>query len=344
MTEITSGDTLSTSRNARFSTLIVFNIALGAVVAYLPNLSHILLLIVVVAVVLKLLAISAGIAWISRRGPDAFKEIRNPSDRANRSRQLIYDTFDKSDVWFAPFGVNDWRWRKLIDDDLSSPVRHRRIRGWFLRTLRVCYFRFESQAIVTAIILTLIPYTGDNEISTVPEGLACVLGCVALVNSFLMGLEILIGNALLKNEYHLYFHFGFDRSPFPSGGSQLLREIGHFIRLILFSLIVVAATCFTYFACRGSFCGILTSPPSNSGYLELENRLRLFCEFVAFAMTTLSTVGYGDVHPTGIISRLLVAVIQFLTFSFILFLLQVLLTFHAQNGGGNSNTTRDPEQ
>jgi hypothetical protein len=143
-----------------------------------------------------------------------------------------------------------------------------------------------------------------------------------------MGIEILIGNAIMGKGYSRYFHMDLQRTPHDlSDGKQLVREIAHFSRLVLVAVMALSGICLTYYATRYSFNGILTPIPTDTATFEaLSDRCRLFCEFLAFLLTTFATVGYGDVHPTGIISRLLVAGIHLLTMSYILFLLQILLS------------------
>ena len=135
-------------QNESFWVKLVALILLAAVVAFFPALSWLILLIAVVALSLKLFAILAGIRWISRSGPTAFRDFRDPSNdtqiATNRPRTLIFQIFSQSDIRF-PFGVNDWRWRKQIDDDITSHRNGEWLRGHLLRGLRACCFRFEPK-------------------------------------------------------------------------------------------------------------------------------------------------------------------------------------------------------
>jgi len=105
----------------------------------------------------------------------------------------------------------------------------------------------------------------------------------------------------------------------------LLGELSHFVRLVAVTLIAVATICLTYYVTQKVFCEILTEIPSGRSWSDILNRLKRFVEILSFAVTTFSTVGYGDVHPNGIVSRVIVMAIHCLTLSYILVLLQVLL-------------------
>ena len=84
--------------------------------------------------------------------------------------------------------------------------------------------------------------------------------------------------------------------------------------------------CSSYFIMFGGFKGVtirLTEAPGWQGVVE---RTKLWLEFFYFTTTTFCTVGFGDIHPLNVSARFLVTVVHFLTFGYVLFLLQTVLS------------------
>jgi|GEM_PF-6209319 len=336
--------------------LLIGALLVGTVVLLTPSLSFLWLSICILLAILKVLALTAGVHWIFAKGEDSvphFQERESPlteeSTKSDRN-DVVYQVLATSDIRYAPFGVMDWKWFKKIDLWIHDSNKACRFKGIILKLLRTIFFRFEAQIILGAITLTLIPYSRDGVISTFTEFLSCVLVIFIFLEIVLMGIEILFGNTLMQMNYSRYFHLGLSRKPYdPTHGKVLLREIWHFSKLVFHTLIGISVICFTYYSCRGGFKCIETSmAPGRIPIDELEPRLHLFIEFFSFATTTFSTIGYGDVHPTGITSRLFMAVIHLLSISFILFLLQILLAYHVhsdpiKNDSANSSSPNGGE-
>lgn len=90
-------------------------------------------------------------------------------------------------------------------------------------------------------------------------------------------------------------------------------------------MLVISATCTAYYVMFGGFHGLWTAISRSSGCCELiVERFGLWVEFYYFATTTFCTVGFGDINPDALGSRILVTFTHFLTFGYVLFLLQNL--------------------
>jgi len=74
---------------------------------------------------LKLLALLGGVRWLLLYG-ESFAESLNAKGNWNdrQRRKTVYREFRANSMWYAPFGVFDWKWRKAIDDldEQPSPV------------------------------------------------------------------------------------------------------------------------------------------------------------------------------------------------------------------------------
>jgi hypothetical protein len=131
-------------------------------------------------------------------------------------------------VWIAPYGVFDWQWFEKIDCRLSpEATTPQKVYPRLSRLNHAVFFRFESQMVIAACMISLLPYSADGVVSTNTErGVLFVLAPLVLLSALLMGLEVLIGRAVMGDGYRKYLHC--ERNEVPSNshdGRLLLREI-----------------------------------------------------------------------------------------------------------------------
>ncbi|SFJ70708.1 potassium channel family protein [Planctomicrobium piriforme] len=289
-----------------------------------------------VAIALKMLATAAGNNWIWRFGCDAVGDLKKAEatlpENAKRSvrAKIVYDYIDRHRGWWTPFGLLEWKWRAIIDRGLEShSCCTYSFCGVALSVLRLLLFRFEALMVAVAAVLVMAPYSADGEfrkVTSPPEWLAMGIIVPLIPLVILMGMEILIGNAIMGRGYSHYFHLQLLKPAAKTSSHEFLNELFYFTRLLFFSVIGLSAACFAYYACRGSFSEIIGGPPTGLGSSEYLQRVKLFMQFFSFVLVTFSTVGYGDIYPTGAGSRLLVGTIHLLSMAYLLFLLQVLLS------------------
>jgi hypothetical protein len=147
-----------------------------------------------------------------------------------------------------------------------------------------------------------------------------------------MAIEVLIGNALMKCGYTRYFHTWFlEGSETLSRGRTRIGEVANFSVLSLIALVVISAVCTNYFIMFDGFSGVKPPQDKMTHLGKMSENAKLWVEFFYFATTTFCTVGFGDIVPSDISARVLVTLVHFLTFGYVLFLLQVLLS---QQGEG----------
>lgn len=300
-----------------------------------PWLSTILLAVYAFMLVLKTAALVAGVQWHYQHGEksldkliDAEKQIGDTADGFAR-RAIVYDELKKTPVKYAPFGTMDFKWLRLSDEKMKSDQFCERVFGYGSQLVRDLSFGYEFQVIAVSLLLFSRPFSTGM----VHDLVAQTAGILLLATTLAMGLEILVGNIVMRDRYSHFFHLRLATADADlTSKSRLLRELFNFSRLVFHALVAVTITCMTYYVTHGdrSFKGIDTPIPTGQLLNSLTERFSMFGEFVAFSITTFSTVGYGDVAPDVLGSRLIVAVVHIITVAFVLFVLQILLNLHVK--------------
>ncbi len=281
--------------------------------------------LVILLLFVKSLQLASAIWWILHHGEKATKEFfnmeANIAMRPDLSRDIRIGEFRK--VQFAYFKANGPKTAilGLLDWKL-------RVSGSTIDWLRYYFFRFNTQSLLASLVLLFTASPSDAQVAFTPHELRIiVLGALLLLNCFIMGAEILVGNALMGKGYSRFFHPESGRLfTSSSHGMHHLQEVVNFSRLALTTLIAIASTCTAYSIMYHGFNGTSVEVTLPAGGIQwATQRILLWLEFLYFATTTFSTVGFGDIHPNGVGSRALVTIIHFLTFGYVLFLLQTIL-------------------
>ena len=202
-----------------------------------------------------------------------------------------------------------------------------RMRGCLYFWLHTLFFRFWSQSLWGSGVLVFA--TSNKYLAQwfVNAPLAMfVIGGLLLFNCMLIATEILVGNALMGSGYSRYCHLGFTkRWERLSPGKRRILELRHFSSLAFETLVVIASVCSSYHIIFGGFGGLYNGEADPNGEYFASQRFFLWLQFLYFATTAFSTVGFGDIYPKYVLGRLLVTMVHFLTFVYVLFLLQTLL-------------------
>ncbi|MFT5326407.1 MAG: hypothetical protein ACI8P0_004282 [Planctomycetaceae bacterium] len=274
-------------------------------IAIFPSTQVPAMLILVIILTSKSISLLDGIYWIWDNGLQATIELRTKEDHPNNAtaterRALLFDEFAESPRQISLFGVFDWRWFQQIEScGIAGGLRP--TISTILYWSRNVLYRFEALMVLSALALVWRPYSGGKWGAS--EWIAAVMGLVVIVNVTFMAVEILFGNVIMGPGYDRYCHRRVEE-PICSkttDGRELLRSVWNFVRLIAFSLIAIAALLHSLHAADShkGFCGIRVDSATS--------RPEAYGEFIAFTLTTFATVGYGDVYPQTLKSRLMVA-------------------------------------
>lgn len=250
---------------------------------------------------------------------------------AEQCQAIVFSELERTAFGRYPCGVMDWRWLKTID---SYRTDKKTIRAFFLQFLRDTFYRFESLVVYAVLALIFRSYKQHLEDNLSPgDMLSIALSFMSSCLVIAMATEILVGHVMLDYGYSRYFHRKLVHRPRETSRT-LLRELWHFSRLVALSLCFIASACQSYYATFGGFHGIATKGFGGATIATLWERLSLFAEFFSFVCTTFATVGYGDVFPDTIATRLIVSAIHLYTMAMVLVLLQVVVSGRSRDSLG----------
>lgn len=214
----------------------------------------------------------------------------------------------------VPFGIMD---NKLTDPPewLYCFIEERRLK-WWLKHIRNLFYRVRSLIYLTAVITVAAPV---DLLSTSSFCWSFAIACsfLVVILLLLMSSEIALGN-IVMGRAHTDFLRGLAIREYKSPRAAPIVELLHLIWLA----VLCGATSFSLLlgAVPGSYSELLCVSNNYVG------RLERFVDLSYYAMTTLVTVGYGEIHPTTLWSRVLVGVFHLLGLMLIIFTVQVVVS------------------
>lgn len=295
-----------------------------------------LLLVITILLSLKLLQLIGGTSWILAVGERATQDLVRYENclEPNLDVTQRIDTIDAElnrqfaniAIRCSVFGMRD---RAILDfaNRLINNDQHRLVRffGTLMFYLHDLFFRFKTLSIFA--MISLVAFATPMDASSpcwIITALLCIVGLLTICMCYIMAGEIMIGTAIMGSGYSRYFHKQYRHFPIPpTSGRRHLNELVHFTELALVTLVVISGVCAAVYIMFGGFAGLNEATHDYHG----TQRILVWLHFLYFATTTFCTVGFGDIHPTALYSRILVTAIHFLTFGYVLFLLQTLLSY-----------------
>ncbi len=213
------------------------------------------------------------------------------------------EIFERCDGAFWPFGIKDYRWKRSVRRLRAAPQRYRRWLGSLSNVIRNLFFRYRRIVVFSSVLVFVLSVEvasrGSNEAaSTMVEALWLA---VSFLNLAIM-MEFIYGSVVLV-DYFRYFHLMDLRFRYPgaeSSGHPNLRTFDGIWRIVeLLGLVALSGISFIFFAC-------LSGPDFNIGQgsggtwvSDPASTAKLLVECAYFVVTTMSTTGYGDIHPIG---------------------------------------------
>jgi voltage-gated potassium channel Kch len=258
---------------------------------------------------LKIYVITRAVLWLGRNGTGYGERMRKESALVHSSaiRQTIYRLLDSyQDTRFLPFGLNDYRLRRLREASHITIVR------WAAVLCR-CIFNGNYLAVFTFLwLFTASVHHGVSTSGKLTLYFVMVLAVVPLFAVFMLYIELITAYAKLRS-YAYAFQM---RQPSDNKYFDELRVIiGLLMRAVLAGSTAVYVS--TVFLC--SFEGQALTHPTNIG-----QHATLFVQSIYFSVVTIATVGYGDIAPANLWGQLIALSIILLGFALITFVLASL--------------------
>ena len=303
-----------------------------------------LALIALACLTFKALAIAGALAWIPFCSREFLHAATSTSDLAR-----IYDSkcsdcrrlyaLREPGAYMLPFGIMDVLWIGVVHRYLYHPCCFASFWvGIVVGSLHAFFFRLTSLIwFSVGVLLASASVTPEPAL----DCLRILLSIVAVIAPTLMSAEIVIGLTTLRENYPRYLHGRRLETEDP-----VLYELFAVSDLIFAMVAGASAACLTWHCIvRDAFQGSdLTIVAGLGNALRPAQISALFVDFLFFVTATLTTVGYGDIHPHESGCRLLIVVLHAFTALTLIVVVQLALGLkdkseHAPDSAANQQTT-----
>jgi hypothetical protein len=287
---------------------------------------EIVTLFLLLCVLVKIVAIVSAIRWIGKHGAEYRRFVDQLEKTKGSVRTEDFDAArDSCHADFFPYGLKEFRLRQGISRLRGGP-RLQRIAG----VLLAFYYRFLVQYHYLGFLITgyliLLPgmhlaVTG-SPITAFHAGSAYVLSLLLLAMNMAIEVEVILGYATLGG-YGRYFHMLTTERMRLAAGSPFLVEVGIAAAMSLVMLVTGAGACSVAYVLLDGFGG--------EGLLKYNacqpvNWGAIYLQCVYFALTTLTTVGYGDIAPRNGFGQLTTALIMLQNFIFLALVITTIVS------------------
>ena len=282
-------------------------------------------------VLLKVKTIVSAITWIATLGEEHAGALKKVQQMRELSESDILSSFRDHGGNFFPFGVKEYKLRSLIlrlrsgSPTCAIVVWARRCAAFVLDRSRLILFQYVLLSFLCAIFVMAAAITTNfTEVFGVAPTqnlrwitLAIVVG--TLLMNILMAIEFVFGHLFLT-DYALYFHMLSPRKTVLAGRSQVAVGLQIIVILGLVVFVTGVAAVFAVYLFFEGFGGENLDQCKGPSLTNLPTIIAL-CGY--YALTTLTTTGYGDILPSNMYGVLVGVGLQVEAFAFIVFVLAV---------------------
>jgi hypothetical protein len=280
--------------------------------AEMNSVVEIVSIIICLLVVAKSYATYSAINWILVYGTVHKKEI----DGLETPRQEDYfESFERNHADFFPFGVKDWRLRRLIFNLKSSSPSAIIILDFIRRITFTFHFLTIWVVLFSILVSWHIAGNSPTQSSIFPWQLRHEIVTLNL-SSMVLGIFILAENVTgywLLGNYPKYFHMLLARE---SRGAEFVSKTIVLLGTFLCVTAIGASAVFSSSILFSSFKG--SSADGSALYLVLQS--------INFSTTTLLSTGSSNLNPDGFVGLLISILLQVSAVLFLSFLVSQFLS------------------
>jgi len=262
--------------------------------------------------IVKIVAISQVLPWLYRNGAGYRKALTRISKNKKKtnSQEAFYDSLDAfNGRKVFPFGVNDYLLRRFVE---TSKNRFAKGVAWIVLRL---LFRGINLTWMTALwlyLVTAVPQFSRGWIFLSYQqhlGALYFLAILPLVGVLTLNLETIFSLTSVQS-YAWAFQM---KSPSHNVFFDEMRQFSVLLfRAVLTSSIAAYATAMCMNGLGGS--GLVAASVG-----ELFPCLKLFVQCLYFAMSTITSVAFGDIYPTNGWGQATAFLIMLVSFSLLIF-------------------------
>ncbi|MDY6793496.1 MAG: potassium channel family protein, partial [Thermodesulfobacteriota bacterium] len=267
---------------------------------------------------------SIVVQTLANNGENYTIERRSDNDT---SQQRFYELFEKHNGAFFPFGFKDYRLRRLIDR-LDSGRIWRKARSIPFKIFQSFLYRFERLTFVITIYCAIVTPICKMEIVQSYFGyythcvLLAIMAIMLVIMNILLSVEAVYSYGVLGS-YATAFHMMSAETEKWAGGSNFLLELRVLVGKVI-TTIVAGATAFyvshvSYITLGGNISTFESEKPISAIVVYLQS--------MYFSLTTLLTVGYGDINPKPGLGQLVSFLVQLQSFALLGIVLTTIASF-----------------
>lgn len=283
-------------------------------------------MILTATILLKLCAVSNSIRWIRHHGSDYVSTVEgnNPTIRDDEHLNKILDALSGG---FFPFGVRDYRLKRYIAS-LRTAGKLKRIWANVVRTFQAALFQYRYLVLIGSahlMAMSLVPGIRFPVSIAVPEAAHRYLLFTMVLSLFAMNILMEVEAAsgyVTMTDYGRYYYLLRAKDSRYAQLPQLMIELRFFLEMTLAILATGAAAVFFVHSSFGGFCGQII--PYSAAHPA--DWIVLFSQCLYFVVTTMTTVGYGDIEPGDGFGQAVAGIIQIESFVLVIVVLSIFLS------------------
>lgn len=271
-------------------------------------------MVFLLVLLLKLISIANAIRWLKVQGSTYIMEFNG---RPPQNPGEFYNLFDKLHGDFFLFGFKDYRLRRYLNKIRRNSSKWNPIVA-LVSLFQSLLYRFERLTLITSLYLFLaVPFAKANLFHQVLGQRYTFMALIALAFVLLFGNLVLSVEAVysygILGNYAVSFHMLSPTKDKWAGGSSFLLELRVLIGQLITTL-VAGATAF--YVARGLYGAIEGNIVAFDPLLPL-SWVQTYFQCFYFALTTLLTIGYGDIKPATILGQITTFLFQMQGFALI---------------------------
>ena len=265
-----------------------------------------------IVLLLKIVGIINAIRWMSKKGRNYVAQLKKVSPQ---SPEDYYNLFHQNNGGFFPFGFKDYLLRRYLLTLYSRPSYLILIR-FPIKLFQKYLYRFERLSIIITVYCFLVAplYKSGLIIPMLSHEISCLilfmLTIIFIFANLILSVEAIYSYGILGG-YATTFHMISSEKSSWSGGSQFLLEISVLLGKLTTTLLAGASA----FYVSHIYYGALTGKIATYSELSFKSALTIFLQSVYFSITTLLTIGYGDIQPSNGIGQLVSFLVQLQSFA-----------------------------
>lgn len=278
------------------------------------SLMDLIAMALILVLLLKLISIANAIRWLKVQGSTYVFEFNR---RGQQNYEELDHLFDNMKCDFFPFGFKDYKLRLYLQNRINNPLKFNLILSC-ASLFQSLLYRFERLTIITALYLFVaVPFARINLLHVVLDNrwtciMLIILAFFLLLGNLMLSIEAVYSYGIIGS-YAVSFHMLSPVKEKWAGGSSFLLELRVLVSKLMTTLIAGATA---FYVARGLYGALDGDLVAFDPLLPL-SWVQTYFQCSYFALTTLLTIGYGDIRPATIFGQVTTFLFQIQGFALV---------------------------